>query len=100
SILEGTLAQVCAPRPTREIDLDRTVHWHHAGRAVTANDHRTEVARIHAVPLDQLAARRHELVERILHLHAIDLARVEQPLEMVLETKDRWPAWCVIATDP
>src|SRR5678815_430421 len=83
SVLQCTLAEIHTPRPAWQIDLDGAVERHHPARAVTAEDHWAEVAAVETVPLYQLTTGGDELVEGILDLHPVDLARVEHPLEML-----------------
>src|SRR5262249_17915825 len=47
----------------------------------------------------KLAAHVEHLVVAVGHLHPIYVSRVEEPLEVRVEPKDRRAAFCVVATD-
>jgi len=99
AVFERAGAEVRAPGPAGEIDLDRAVEWHHAGGAVAAQNHRAQVTRVEPVLVDELTTRGDELVDGVLELHAVDAARVGEPLEVILEAEDRRAARRGIAAD-
>src|SRR5262249_42001773 len=66
AVLQRAFAEIDAPRPAGQIDLDGAVERHHPARAVAPENHGTEVAAVETVPLHQLTTRGDELVERVL----------------------------------
>ena len=61
----------------------------HANLAVAAQRDRPDVARRHAVRLNQIHHARAKLLERERNLHAVDLGRVQQPLHVLRQAEDR-----------
>ena len=97
---QGFLTQVgLRPLPGQQVDLDRVLERIHAHLAVSAQDQGANVAVLRLVDAHQLDLGLLELLAGIVELDAVDLARIHQPVNVLLEAEDRRPLRGLIATD-
>ena len=76
AVLQPVVAEVGAPRPAHDHDLDRIVARRDAELAVTVERDRAQVARRQAVRADELHADVAQLVDRVRQLHVEELRGV------------------------
>jgi hypothetical protein len=91
SLFNRLLAEVFAPDPARDVDLDRVVQRVDAERAVAAKDHRTQVALLEPVDAHDIKAGFDQFINRIFELRAVDFAGIMQPLNVFTKTEDCRP---------
>src|SRR6185437_5493697 len=82
------VAEIRAPLPRHDGGADRIVRRIHAHRAVTDVDERSQVTFFEAVRAEHLAARGHDLLAREARCHQRELARIEEPIDVLPQAED------------
>ena len=88
ALLLALLAEVRAPRPHGDHDLDRGVERVQPHLAVAAERERPDVALAQLVGGDQLVRGRAQLLKAVGDRHVVQLGRLEQPLKVIVVTED------------
>jgi hypothetical protein len=83
------LAEVAAPLPGGQRDVDRRVEREQAHRAVAAVDQRADVAGALAVAADELEGRLAQLLRRVRDVHVVQRGGLEQPVDVLLVAEHR-----------
>ena len=99
-LVERLLAEVGAPRPGHQDDVDRVRPRVDAELAVAVEGDRAQVALAEAVHGDQLVRRQPELLHRVRELHVQELGRLVQALEVVGQPEHRRARVRLVAADP
>ena len=99
AVLLALVAEVGAPRPDRDRHLDRRVLGEEPHLAVAAEGERADVARVEAVPPDQLMRGLAKLVDRVLERQVVELRRRVQAIEMLAMAEHRRPLLGLVAAD-
>ena len=89
ALLQAVLAQVRAPRPAHDHDLDGIARGRNSQLAVPVEGDWAQVALRQAVDADELVACRPQLLDAVRKIHVEKACRVLQALEMVCKAKDR-----------
>ena len=99
-VLLAVLAEVGAPRPAHDHDVDRVRPRVDAELAVAVEGDRAEVATRRS-PLTAISSKQRgaELVDRVRELHVEELRRVVEALEVVVQPEDGGAALGVVAAD-
>src|SRR5439155_16798027 len=92
TFLEALLTEVGAPGVGEDEYLDRRSERIHPHGAITAYHDRADVAGSQLVLVDRLRGGPGQLVRAVRHLHAVDLRRIQQALDVLLEPEDGWAA--------
>ena len=96
---ERVIAEVRAPRPARDRDVDLARQSVEAHLAVAVVDDRPDVAGAQSRRADGVFRRLHDLVDGVGDLHHHDLRRVEQAHDVLGETEDGRPAVGLVRAD-
>ena len=88
AVLQPLVAEVGAPGPAHDHDVDRVPGRGDAELAVAGERDRPQVALGQPVGADQLHARGVQLVDRVRQVHVQEIRRVVQPLEVVGQPED------------
>src|SRR4051794_15269694 len=97
--LLALVAEVGAPFPDGDADLDRAVERVQAHRPGAAEDDRADVALLQPRALDRLVGGGADLLARVGDVHEVHPGRAEQPLDVVLVAEDRGPARGLVGAD-
>src|SRR5205814_8389432 len=89
AVLHRVLAQVLPPLPDPDDDVDRALERIDAESAQAPVDHGPDVAVPETVGANRVEDRVPELGRRVRDFHPVDLARVIEPLDAIVETKRR-----------
>src|SRR5208283_5141454 len=85
---QGLVAEVFAPIPAGQEDLDGVAKGQHTHGAVAAQDDWADVARAQLVDPHQLDLRVDQLLERVGNLDAVNPGRIEQPARVFLQPEN------------
>ena len=99
AIFECLGAQVLAPFPAGQVDVDRVLQRIDANLAIAAQRNRPDVARGQPVHRNQFHHRIGELGARERQVHAVNFAAVDQALGMFLQPENRRAGFRGIAAD-
>ena len=91
------LAEVGAPLPAGDRDVDRRLERVQPHLPVAAVDDRTDVAGAQAVARDQLERRSAQLLGAVGHRHVVELGRAQQPVDVLGVAEHRRPELGVVA---
>ena len=88
ALLQSVRAKVCAPRPTRDDDVDGSARGIDAHLSVSTVHQRTHVAALQLARFDELERSRDQLVCGIRNFGHADFRRADETLHVVLKTED------------
>ena len=94
-----SVRQIFSPGIIADVNLGGRVERVHSGFAVAAQHNGTDVAGPHAVVLDQVGHAGDQLFDGEVHVNAINLGRIQQPLHVFFGAKDGGAAGQGVATD-
>ena len=94
------LAEIRAPRPRHDRDVDGVPHRRDAELAVADEGDRPEVAGRQLVGADHVPRRGLQLLDRVREVDVEELRRPVQPLEVVGEAEDGRAALGLVGADP
>src|SRR5581483_10956176 len=97
--LLAALAQVGAPRPAHDHDVDGVAARMHAQLAIAVERDRAQVALGEPVRGDRVEAGLADLLDRVRKLHVEEVRRVLESLQVVAEAEHRGPALGLVAAD-
>ena len=93
-------AEIRAPGPRHDRDVDGVPHRRHAELAVADEGDRPQVAGRQLVGADHVPGRRLQLLDRVREVEVEKLRRPVQPLEVVGEAEDGRAALGLVGADP
>src|SRR5262245_17711739 len=91
ALVNRLLAEIFAPDPARDVDLDRVVERVDAEPAVAADDNRAQITLLESVDSHDFQAGLDQLIDRIFELRAVDFAGIVQPLDVLAQSEDGRP---------
>src|ERR1700722_8781557 len=92
-------AQILPPRIVDDVDLGRRVERIHAGLAVSPQHDRADIARPRAIVRDGVDHALDQLLAGVVHVDAVDLGGVEQPLHVLVGAENRRPGRQFVTAD-
>src|SRR5215470_9592406 len=95
--VQGSFTEICPPRPHSNGRADGIVTVVDAHLTIAQIDQRTDVALPHLVDVHRVKNRTPYIILRPCHLHASDMRRMKQALDMFLEAENGWALRRVIA---
>src|SRR5262249_23526269 len=98
-VLLAVLAEVCAPGPDGDEDVDRRALRVEAHLPIAAERQRPDVARAEPVAADQLVRRLPQLLGRVRELEVVELGGLLEPGEVLAMAEDRRPALRLVAAN-
>src|ERR1019366_8510097 len=92
-------AEIGAPFPAGDVNLDGTLQRVHANVAIAAQGDGPEIAGAHLIDANDFGGGGAELLNRVGIVHAIDVAGVHQALHVFAQTEDRGALLGFVAAD-
>src|SRR5204863_4701535 len=99
ALFDRLRAEVLAPDPCADHDVDRARAGKHAEGVIAAIDDRTEIAVFELVRLNEIDAGLADLVHRERQIHPVNLGAVEEAARVLRQAEDRGTAFRVVAAD-
>src|SRR5262249_17506296 len=94
------LAEILLPDPAWDVCLDRIWQRIDPKGAISAKDNRPQIAFLEPVYPNNIDAGRDDLLYRVAHRHAVDVARVSESPDVFAEPEDLRAASRRIASNP
>src|SRR6185437_10090272 len=98
--LERLVTEIPPPDPRDYERLYRRLEWQHSHLLAGSQCDGAKITGLQVIFRHDVAARTDQIIDRVLHRHAIDPARVEEPAHMVLQPEDRGAVGRIVTTDP